>query len=64
MSGKLTLNVESLSVSSFDTGEATDGRGTIQANEMKIPCPWSRIGSCPATQHTCASFDVSCRADA
>ncbi|HEU4454283.1 MAG TPA: hypothetical protein VFR81_14540 [Longimicrobium sp.] len=61
MTRKLTLDLDALSVSSFVTVEKEAGmRGTVNANE-KIPCPWSRIGSCQGTLHTCASFDVSCR---
>ena len=60
MHRKLTLDLETLSVSSFETGESlAEARGTVHAN-AKIPCPWSRITSCQATFHTCASFDF-CR---
>ncbi len=62
MTRKLTLDLDALSVNSFATvGTEADARGTVNGNE-KIPCPWSRIGSCQATLHTCASFYVSCRA--
>ncbi len=60
MTRKLTLDLDALSVSSFATVEKEAGlRGTVKANE-KIPCPWSYVGSCAATVHTCASFDRSC----
>ena len=63
MNRKLTLDVDALTVKSFDTGIAADARGTVNAREKERPCPWSEPLSCPATVHTCASFDVSCRAD-
>lgn len=60
---KLTLDLDTLSVATFATGDAPVARGTVDARAAKRPCPWSEPFSCPATVHTCASFDVSCRAD-
>lgn len=55
---KLTLDVEKLTVASFETGESlAEARGTVQARE-DVPT-WPHPG-CPATYHTCASYDVSC----
>jgi hypothetical protein len=49
--------VEKLSVASFETGESlAEARGTVKAREVPT---WPYPG-CPATYHTCASFDVSC----
>jgi len=62
MARKLTLDVDALTVNAFETGDAMEGRGTVEAREGKIPCP-TYITSCPATYHTCASFDISCRAE-
>lgn len=60
MTRKLTLDMDALSVNSFATVEKEAvARGTVNANE-KIPCPWSQIGSCAVTVHTCASFDRGC----
>jgi hypothetical protein len=60
MARKLTLDLDALSVSSFATVEKeAEMRGTVNGN-AKIPCPWSQIGSCAATVHTCASFDRGC----
>ncbi|HEX8696680.1 MAG TPA: hypothetical protein VF746_29955 [Longimicrobium sp.] len=57
MTRKLTLDVEKLSVASFETGESlAEARGTVKAREVPT---WPYPG-CPATYHTCASFDVSC----
>jgi hypothetical protein len=63
MNRKLTLDLDALAVATFRTDEAAPARGTVNANGYQ-PCPWSQITSCPATVHTCASFDRSCRADA
>lgn len=63
MNRKLTLDVDALAVASFDTGDVAESRGTVQAQEAKIPCPSAGYPLSCATQHTCASFDVSCRAD-
>jgi hypothetical protein len=60
---KLTLDVDALTVASFDTGQAAGHRGTVQAQE-KLPCPSAGYPQSCATLHTCASFDISCRADA
>ncbi|HEX6749957.1 MAG TPA: hypothetical protein VF092_21875 [Longimicrobium sp.] len=62
MKHKLTLDVDTLAVASFEAGGGAEARGTVNAREEKErPCPWSEPFSCPATVHTCASFDVSCR---
>lgn len=63
MNGKLTLNVESLSVSSFDTGEPLEVLGTVRAHEEYAACPSAGYPQSCATKHTCASFDISCRAE-
>ena len=64
MERKLTLDVDALSVASFEAGGAKEGRGTVEARE-KVRCAWSAVlNSCPGTVHTCISFDFSCRADA
>ena len=49
MTRKLRLDPESLSVESFESGNAADAYGTVQAHEVKVPCPISaRPGwSCP-----------------
>ena len=60
---KLTLDLDALAVDSFEAGPTEAYRGTVAGNEAKQQCPWSQPLSCPATYHTCASFDVSCRAD-
>ena len=64
MHRRLTLDPDSLQVASFHAGPALDAlRGTVEGQEEKRMCPWSVITSCPATRHTCASFDFSCRAE-
>jgi hypothetical protein len=60
---KLSLDVDALAVASFDTGNVAESRGTVQAREAKIPCPSAGYPLSCATQHTCASFDISCRED-
>jgi len=60
MSRKLTLDVDSLTVVSFEAGDALQGRGTVEAREAKVACPWSYLNSCPFTQRTCASVEFSC----
>lgn len=60
MNRKLKLDVDALSVRSFDTGRSEQaGRGTVHAREaQKRPCYTFLDPSClPATYHTCASFD-------
>jgi hypothetical protein len=60
---KLTLDLDGLQLESFDASPAiAEVRGTVEAREGKIPCP-TYVTSCPATFHTCASFDISCRAE-
>ncbi|HSU16368.1 hypothetical protein [Longimicrobium sp.] len=61
MNRKLTLDLDALAVTSFRTGTSAEALGTVNAHEAKQPCRWSEPFSCPATLHTCASFDVSCR---
>jgi hypothetical protein len=57
---KLSLDLEALTVSSFDTGDARTLRGTVDAHEDHALCPYSKTDSCPATKLTCPSIDVSC----
>jgi hypothetical protein len=60
---KLTLDLDGLQLESFDASPAVaEARGTVEAREGKVPCP-TYVTSCPATFHTCASFDISCRAE-
>ncbi|HEX6372481.1 MAG TPA: hypothetical protein VF006_26410 [Longimicrobium sp.] len=51
MTRKLRLDPESLSIESFESGNAADAHGTVQAHDVKVPCPISaRPGySCPDT---------------
>ena len=64
MQRKLTLDPDTLQVASFEAGAAPEAlRGTVEGQEEKRMCPWSYVTSCPATQHTCASFDRTCRAE-
>jgi len=62
MQRKLTLDVDTLQVDSFDASpNMTEARGTIEAREGKVPCAWSAVlNSCPFTQRTCASVEFSC----
>ncbi|MBV9110115.1 MAG: hypothetical protein JO306_11960 [Gemmatimonadetes bacterium] len=60
---KLTLDLDALAVATFESGAAEAHRGTVAGNAARQPRPWSQPLSCQATLHTCASFDVSCRAD-
>lgn len=53
MGRKLTLNVETLSVSSFDTGESPEIRGTVEAREA-ANCPYTYCASC--TVMNCDTF--------
>jgi hypothetical protein len=46
---KLTLDPESLSVESFASGNAAEAHGTVQAHDVKAPCPISIRYSCPDT---------------
>lgn len=63
MARKLMLQLDALTVDSFATGaaDALPG-GTVHANEVAVPCTAGYPLSC-ATRHTCASFDISCRAE-
>jgi hypothetical protein len=58
---KLALDLESLSVTSFDTGTAQALRGTVEAHEEHVRCPVSKTDSCALTEIPCASIDISCR---
>ncbi len=62
MARKLALHLDSLAVDSFATG-AGDALpvGTVKAHEALAPCTIGYPLSCPATNHTCASFDRTCR---
>lgn len=48
MTRKLTLNPESLSIESFESGSAAGAQGTVQAHDGKAPCVIS-VYSCPDT---------------
>jgi hypothetical protein len=50
MPRKLTLEPESLSIESFESGKAADGQGTVEAH-VKVPCLISAGAplSCPNT---------------
>jgi len=61
MARKLTLNPDTLQVATFEAGEALDLRGTVEGQALQ-PCTAGYPLSC-ATQHTCASFDRTCRAE-
>lgn len=60
---KLTLDPDGLRVATFEAGEALDARGTVEAHEVHVACPSAGYPLSCATQHTCASFDISCRAE-
>ena len=63
MTRKLTLDLDALTVKSFETQEKpVETRGTVQAHG-KAACPDSYIGSCNFTIRTCASVEFSCRED-
>jgi hypothetical protein len=49
MTRKLTLDPESLSVDSFESDNADEARGTVQAHDEKAPCVISGAQpfSCP-----------------
>jgi hypothetical protein len=51
MNRKLTLEPESLSIESFESGDAADARGTVEAHDEKVPCVISGAVpySCPNT---------------
>jgi hypothetical protein len=54
MERKLSLDLETISVSTFATQEKqAELRGTVKAREDGPGCPWSQPFSCPATSHTC-----------
>ena len=61
---KLRLNVEDLSVTSFQTGEETESaRGTVHANG-NIPVPDTQQYTCGQTycgENTCNCIDFSAR---
>ena len=41
MTRKLTLDPESLSIESFESGNAAEAHGTVQAHDAKVFCPIS-----------------------
>lgn len=51
MTRKLALDPESLSIETFESGNADEARGTVQANDVKVPCVLSAVPphSCPVT---------------
>lgn len=64
MARKLSLHLDALTVDSFATDAArAPSVGTVHANEAAVPCTIGYPLSCPATYHTCASFDRTCRAE-
>jgi len=63
MQRKLTLDPDTLQVASFEADGALDARGTVQAREDYVACPSAGYPQSCNTQHTCASFDISCRAE-
>ena len=64
MARKLALHLDSLAVESFATGAVeAPSLGTVHALEALAPCTIGYLSSCNITRHTCASFDVSCRAE-
>ena len=55
MNRKLTLDLDALTVKSFETmDEPAEVRGTVKAHGEGPACPWSQPLSCPATLHTCS----------
>lgn len=60
---KLTLDPETLTVATFEAGAALDVHGTVKAHEAHAACPSAGYPLSCSTKHTCASFDISCRAD-
>jgi hypothetical protein len=58
MRNKLKLDIDSLTIASFNTTDAaTEKPGTVVGNAT--PCTFN-ISGCVATYHTCASFDRTC----
>lgn len=53
MDRKLSLQLESLEVSSFQTAEGIGRAGTVLAHEDHEMCPFSKTDSCPDTILTC-----------
>ena len=51
MTRKLTLEPEALAVDSFEPGDAAEARGTVQGNDVKVPCliSYGPPLSCPNT---------------
>jgi len=41
MTRKLTLDPESLAIESFESENAAEMDGTVQAYDAKVPCPYS-----------------------
>lgn len=61
--GKLSLDVERLSVESFETASSGDGRGTVRARQeggeigddaAVAPCTCYRTCLCPSAPYFCA----------
>ena len=64
MTRKLTLDPDTLQVATFEAGEALDLRGTVKGREdAYVACPSAGYPQSCATRHTCASFDVTCKAE-
>jgi len=63
MTRKLTLDPESLSIESFESGNADDAHGTVQAHHVAA-CPISvRPGySCPPSWDYCAEEPLPVKA--
>ena len=57
MTRKLTLHPESLSVESFESGNAAEAPGTVQAHDVKEICPISA-----GVRYSCP-FSWDCSAD-
>jgi hypothetical protein len=57
MTRKLKLDPESLSIESFESGNADKAHGTVQANEVKVFCPISAgvRYSCPPSWDWCGA---------
>ena len=54
MNRKLRLDLDALTVKSFETEEKpAEPRGTVKAHGEGPACPWSQPLSCPGTLHTC-----------
>ena len=60
MARKLSLDLDALTVTTYDTGDGEIARGTVDAHEDHVLCPYSKTDSCPLTAALCPSIDVSC----